>query len=424
MSVSDSVSPRRVRTRTERGVLSRPKSAEDRARDASTRHRANPTGRGLRAVTLEQAAAGGPGGRPGAGPWHYAKHVSAYLDPEADTRVTRRHIRTSQREVLWRASSLERVRKCGRVPVGEVGDVLLRDKAGVAHYANLATCGSIWACPVCAAKIRSSRAEEISDGTARWAQAGNEVYMLTFTAPHDLGMRLAPLVSTVADGFRSVVSGRAWVKLRDQLGIVGQIRSMEVTHGENGWHPHLHVLVYIEGNLDARGLLDFTLHMRDRWRRFIVKAGYRPPSDEHGVVIDRCLSAKEAGLYIAKTQDGGKSVGNEMARGDMKQGRKGGRTAFEILDDFRWTGDAGDLRLVHEHEKATHGRQCITWSKGLRQLLTGTEEERSDEDLAAEEVGGHDIASIPGETWRAITKIPGLSTALLDELERGGLNAV
>ena len=79
-------------------------------------------------------------------------------------------------------------------------------------------------------------------------------------------------------------------------------------------------------------------------------------------------AAEEAGPYIAKTQDGG-AVGNEMARADLKQGRDGHRTPFEILDDFRWTGDLEDLALWHEYERATKGQQAITWSKGLRQML-------------------------------------------------------
>ena len=69
--------------------------------------------------------------------------------------------------------------------------------------------------------------------------------MITFTAPHDMGMKLKPLLSAIADGFRTVISGRAWIKLRKRLAIIGTIRAMEVTYGEHGWHPDLHVLVDI-----------------------------------------------------------------------------------------------------------------------------------------------------------------------------------
>jgi hypothetical protein len=356
---------------------------------------------------------------PGTGPsWHYAKHVSALLHPEADTRLSRRHVRYAQRGILWRESRLERVRKCGRVPVGTEGNqVAVKRQAGVCHYSGLASCGSIWACPVCSAKIRNTRASEISEATAAWDRAGHSVYMVTLTAPHDLGDRLAPLLATVADGFRAVISGRPWIRLRKQLAIAGTIRSVEVTHGVNGWHPHLHVLLFLDRDPGAEGLATLAAHIRGRWGAFIVSQGYRPPDRHHGVVIDRCTSAAEAGAYIAKTQDGA-SPGNELARADLKQGRNGHRTPLEILEAFRWTGVLEDLALWHEYEKASKGHQAITWSKGLHQLLAV--EDRSDEEVAAEEVGGEIVALIAAETWREVTRIPGLPAHLLDEAERGG----
>jgi hypothetical protein len=353
--------------------------------------------------------------------WHYAKHVSGLLDADADTRVSRRHVRYAQREVLWQSSRLDRVRKCGRVPVTDHGQVVIRDNSGVAHYAGLATCGSIWACPVCSSKIRNHRSLEISAGAANWDKHSNSVYMVTLTMPHDYGLPLAKLMPAISDGFRSVISGRAWVQLRKRLAVAGTIRSLEVTHGKNGWHPHLHVLVFFDGELSAEGLADFVLHVRARWTSYIVRAGFRSPN-EHGVDVQRCYSAAEAGQYIAKTQDG-KAAGNELARGDMKSGRNGGRTPFEILDDFRWTGDADDLALWREYERATKGRQAITWSKGLRQILEVAAEE-TDEDVAAAEVGGEDLAVITAPIWKRVVAVPGLVAYLLDQAEAGGLGRV
>lgn len=395
--------PRVARQRPEQRALASATSAELAAARAEGRSRA---------ARREAPAAS----------WHYAKHVSTHLDPDSDTRVSRRHVRHAQREVLWVESHIERVRKCGRVPVTEGGQVTIKDNGGVAHYAGLATCGSIWACPPCSAKIRNHRASEISAGAANWDRAGNSVYLLTLTMPHDFGMPLAKLIPVIADGFRGVLSGRAWVKIRDRLGIEGTIRSLEVTHGANGWHPHLHVLVFIDGDLDAAGLADFAVYVRRAWARQITASGHRVPN-EHGVDIQRCASAAEAGQYISKTQDG-RSTGNELARGDLKSGRNGGRTPFEILDDFRWTGDRADLALWHEYERATKGRQAISWSKHLRQKLDLSAEELTDEAAAAAEVGGEDLVVIANWQWKRIVAVPGLSGWLLDLAERGGFDAV
>src|SRR5699024_2377499 len=285
--------------------------------------RANLAAAASRAKAADERATGSGaagsefGRRPGAS-WHYAKHVSALLHKGSDLREQRRHVRYAQREVLWAQSSIERVRKCGRVAIQD-GGVMVRNNAGVGHYAGVATCGSIWACPVCSAKIRATRSEDVSTATANWDRQGNTVLMASFTAPHDMGMELAPLMGTISDAFRYCLSGRAWQRLKKRFGIVGQIRALETTHGEHGWHPHLHVLIYADGDLDAQGLAELTIHLRERWKTWITRQGYRPPHDLHGVDVQRCYSAQEAGEYIAKTQDG-KSVGNEITRGDMKQG--------------------------------------------------------------------------------------------------------
>jgi len=280
---------------------------------------------------------------------------------------------------------------------------------------------------VCSAKIRNGRAEEISAAAASWDAAGNTVVMLTLTFPHDMSMRLAATLPLLADGFRAVISGRAWLRVRKHLGIAGTIRSVEVTSGTAGWHPHAHCLLMLRGELQAEGLAELALYIRARWSRWITSQGYRLPHQVHGADLMICRSAEEAGLYMAKTQDG-RSTGNEMARADMKQGREGSRTPLEILDDFRWTGNAGDLALWHEYESATKGHQCITWSKGLREIIadeTGWQaEEMTDDELAGVEIGGEDVAIIPAEVWNGIVKIPGLDAAVLGACERGGLAAM
>jgi hypothetical protein len=361
------------------------------------------------------AAPAGPKARAGA--LGNTRNIFPPLGPADIVRGQRRARRRLLRDVLWHRSSLDRCRKCGRLPIGDGVSVV--DNGGVSHYRGLASCGSIWACPVCSAKIRNARAQEIADAAANWHRAGNSVLMVTFTAPHDLGMPLADLLPVIAKSFSAVIAGRPWLRLKQRVPVVGTIRSVEITHGPHGWHPHLHVLVFIEGQADAAQLAALGIHVRSKWRKFIVKAGYRAPSELHGVKIDVCTSAAEAGLYIAKTQDG-RSPGNELARADLKSGKAGHCTPFELLGEVADTGDLAVLPLWLEYERATRGHQCITWSKGLRRLLLGVEPERSDEEVAAEEVGGDLVMEISRPAWRAITRNLGLETRLLEAFERGG----
>lgn len=337
----------------------------------------------------------------------------------------RRTERRLDREVLWDVSVPgHRVLFCGKRPASATEGPILVDKAGVAHFAGLQTCGSIWDDPCCSAVIRSARAEEISAAAAVWCEAGNSVFLAAMTVPHDQGMPLRPLFDVISKGFTFCISGRPWRRLCKRVGIVGTIRAVEVTNGSNGWHPHTHSLIFIEGQADAAVYAAVTLYLRDRWRSYVTRAGFRLPSWDHGVKVDICQSAAEAGAYVAKLQESGRSPGNEMARGDMKRGKEGHRTPFELLRDFRLSGDKADLDLFREYQRVTKGRQCITWSAGLRKRLLAELPEQTDEEIAAEEIGGDHVLRFGSESWRQVVRVRGLSTRIQAAYDAGGLAAV
>ena len=52
----------------------------------------------------------------------------------------------------------ERQRNCGAVPVGDRVEIRMKD--GSAYYCGLETCGNVWLCPVCSAKVHHRRAAE------------------------------------------------------------------------------------------------------------------------------------------------------------------------------------------------------------------------------------------------------------------------
>jgi len=301
---------------------------------------------------------------------------------------------------------------------------VLVDNRGVSHFSGLQSCGSIWDCPPCSAKIRGARAEDISAAAAVWCNAGNTVFLAAMTVPHDQGMALAPLFDVISRGFTYVISGRPWRRVCKRLGIVGTIRAVEVTCGCNGWHPHSHSLIFAEGEVSAEALAVLTLYLRDRWRRYVTREGFRLPSWDHGVKVDVCRSAEEAGAYVAKLQESGRSPGNEVARADLKSGRYGHRTPFGILRDFRLYGDRDDRDLFREYQRVTKGRQAITWSAGLRKRLLAEVPERTDEEIAAEEIGGDHVLGFGSESWRQVVRVRGLATRIQCAYDDGGLAEV
>jgi hypothetical protein len=111
-----------------------------------------------------------------------------------------------------------------------------------------------------------------------------------------------------------------------------------------------------------------------------------------------------------------------MARADMKRGRKASRMPFEVAEGAA-AGLADDVELWHEYEYGAHGIRAMYWSNGLRALLGALVEldDRTDEEIAAEEVGGEGVALIPAETWyRAVLRYRGRALQLLQAAEAGG----
>ena len=72
-----------------------------------------------------------------------------------------------------------------------------------------------------------------------WARGqGYQVVMVTFTFPHKSWQSLGDLLARQADAFKRLRKGRPWDTMKGRQGFKGLIRSLEVTHGANGWHPH------------------------------------------------------------------------------------------------------------------------------------------------------------------------------------------
>lgn len=340
--------------------------------------------------------------------------------PQADdrdehrTRRSRRAARYRERRFLWDWSSQRRLRGCGRRRIDSGAGVGIAVGDGVAHYRNVQRCGLVHVCPACAAKIRQERADEIGRAGQAHLEQGGGLTFVTLTLPHDEGDRLAGLLDAVAAAFRALLSGRAAIARRATFGIVGTIRSLEVNIGANGWHPHLHVLVFTARPLDEWQREMLRVEWLDVWSRHVVGRGYRAPSAAHGVDVRPVTDAGALGEYVTKVR----REAMELTRHDLKRGRAGSRSAWQVLEDVvRW-GDADDLAIWWEYEKATKGRQAITWSHGLKARFAV--EDRSDEDIAEQVEGGEVVAVVEPELWNFVCRGAGrgVVSELLDLAER------
>ncbi len=267
-----------------------------------------------------------------------------------------------------------------------------------AHWANVQRCGSIWTCPVCAKQITEKRREELKKGCDEWKKQGGEVFLLTLTNSHSSSHRLSDLISGQKKAIKRFFEGRKGVELLRLLGRKHQIRSFEVTYGKNGWHPHFHILLFLDGSFDR------SFNIRDELSKFwiscCVKSGLPAPSMEHGLDL---RDGKYADKYVSKW-----GIEHELTKGHVKKGRAGGFTPFDLL---RFSVHEEDViiyekspsKLFQEFAISFKGARQLVWSRGLKAFL-GIEE-KSDEELAEEtELNAIDLRTVEDLTFSLLCK--------------------
>lgn len=289
-----------------------------------------------------------------------------------------------------------------------------------AHYGGLVTCGSVWACPICAAKIQERRRLEIEQGI-EWALLnGLQPIMVTFTFPHRAFHTLRELLDRQAEAFRLLRQTTRWRKLMKRLGFQGLIRSLEVTHGVNGWHPHTHELWFVDPSVGTA----LQVELVDLWQAACVSAGLLDDSDavavwafgQHSVDV-RCNAT--AGAYLAK-QDDSRSWGmaHEVAKATSKAGRAKGCHPHHFL--IRQA--PGDAERYLEYVQGMKGRRQLFWSPGLK-AKAGIGD-ASDDELAKDQREAADLlALLPPEVWKVV-RGNDARAELLDAAERDGADGI
>lgn len=301
-------------------------------------------------------------------PCHRANNFAA-------SRKKVREARYRLRDVAARLLPEERVAKCGRHPISAAVD--FRNGVNGAYVGGVVTCGSVWTCPNCAAKIAEARRQELDEVIAAHMAAGGSVYMTALTVRHNRGQGCADLKRVVSDTWSKVLASRAYRRLRDDLGGVRWVRALEITHGDNGWHPHLHVLFFLPPGVGEDRAAEFGIEVFEQWAKRIDKTDYGPCNPEI-YSFERAECAERAGDYVTKW-----GSARELTHGHLKIAKGGGASPWQLLV----RAEKGDKRarwLFREYAAAFKGARHLTWSKGLREAY-GLREAKSEEEAALDD---------------------------------------
>lgn len=365
---------------------------------------------------------------------HAARQAPRRNDPEAADRKSKAQagryaLKRTAQGLLWQKGQewkdQHRTCWCSRSMKRDAGTVSVyrnEDGSGTS-LTGLNRCGNIWTCPVCAAKVAETRRAELNNGLVAHLGQGGAAYLITQTFPHEADHPVAELLEKLAKARQSFKNSRTYKRIlgvkrnpqgqiieQGYAGAIGAVTSMEITISqENGWHPHVHMLVFAQPNglgegepLNEKGDLDSALirELKTAWVNILLKSGLGSTDKITAMMggtddnpTGRAFNVRggnQAAEYIAKYgRDERWGQSSEMTKHYAKQGGAGQRDGLDHFTPFQllaWAGneDAWAQRKFIEYSDAIDGKRAVTWSPWLKKSL-GVDSDQTDEEIAADD---------------------------------------
>lgn len=311
------------------------------------------------------------------------------------------------------------IHQLGAQPAVFVVRVSYDKHADTTRYFGNANCHSAWACPYCTARVMAAKSTRIAAAIDALADQNQYAVMFTFTMPHLAFMSCAESFQILKTAWRLFVRGanKGYVTrkhklqdgtvtqykirnseygvLREELNIRHCVRVYEFTHGKNGWHPHVHMLVWIpKNNFDK--VTDYESNLNKAWMHALKVKAKQYWREQNPNMSDDDIDAKAEALFarsanhpgftISKNPDGtprrttssqyisGWQAHEELTRTDLKKARNGHLTPHQIMDNAlaAKTADERDkwLALYTEYAIATRGSRRVEISNsGLNKII-------------------------------------------------------
>lgn len=334
-----------------------------------------------------------------------------------------RRLRFNRQSTVVRLLPKSATRNCLRLPISDSVKIVKSKKHDSCHFVGLATCGNVWTCPVCAAKISERRRIELKAAITQHEARGGSVLLITFTHSHQREESLKSLLERQSLASQWFYRHRTYKELKQRYMKLGRVRALEVNHGQaNGWHPHMHELWFLDLNLHDYSILKAEIF--SLWLKACKRFGLGLPSEKHGIDV---RGGEQASAYVTKfgNQDHW-GLESELSKSHLKKGRNGSRSPFQFLDDY-CLGDKQSGALFIEYAEAFRGKRQLTWSRGLKDLFNL--EELTDEELIeSEEDDGELVVRVSKADWYSLlfTRHAMLDPRLLllQLAENGGADAV
>lgn len=323
-------------------------------------------------------------------------------------------------DVRARKGGKHRTRVCHRNRQYGADSVILRltpaatDSA--ASLSGLQTCGSVWACPVCAPRIASERGKEVQQALD-WAKENDLIpVMMTLTARHTGEMSLDHIKTRFKAAWRFFTKARAWRRFRADFGVEHTITAREILYAwqsGNGWHYHMHTLLFIRRDAMREAIeTDMQAELRPDWLAALARHELEAIG-EYGLNVS--AHGDVPGKYLAKLglnpEQPVTDARYEISGAGNKQGRQG-VNVWTLLERSQRRDSAGTLtpgaklaeKCYLEYVVSMQGDDWITWSRGFKALVGM--DEQPDEQLAEtdDDPAANDWLHLDAEQWQPVAK--------------------
>lgn len=278
---------------------------------------------------------------------------------------------------------------------------------GQVKFVGYCSCDNVWLCPRCGPKLEEQKKRLLKDDIFVWEQEGYTVAFVVLTLQHFRNETLEDVSSRVEKSLFEMLQSRGGRKFKQKWQIFGRVRSPDYTYGENGHHPHINALLFLERRpLSTLEKAIFEAELTTLWVDYVEKIGGYADL-EHGCFIsfDRIYDRAE---YIASkamnsdyrgtdNRNGEWGAPEELTKTRQKTSRRLSFTAAGLLrfyagwDEMRlnrtddipeWLHDftpeqAG--RVFQEYASVYKGKHFIDSSAGLRSRLEDLKEKYATE---------------------------------------------
>lgn len=167
---------------------------------------------------------------------------------------------------------------------------------------------------------------------------------------------------------------------------------------ENGWHPHYHVLLFLERRpLSPAEVGEIEGELREIWQKSLscvdgfadLEHGVTVKSDHIFEIADYITSKTSGNIADYAEYQGEKGaeqrlngdewgISEEVTKTHLKEAHRGGKSPNQLLMDYLW-GDKHAGRLWKDYAEVFKGKKFLDSTPGLRAKLDELKEQYEDD---------------------------------------------